>query len=205
MKKILLSLIFLSVGSVTANDTQDLIIEALKNSDPEALRQLLMPGFYIHSDQKKKYYAYAQEVTNRSYADLSSHSASDVPSIVFGTAKLAIAALFGYLGYRYYYGRMDVSSFGEAPNYIPESNRYFSMDTPADRPYRTGVLVALASLAAYFGYNGLEEFSSVLSKYPRLVRHHDALAVEAIISRIPSCDTGSCLPTPSAIIHGDAQ
>lgn len=91
-----LVLIFALCNTMAAFGTEDKIIETVEHSNPERLQCLLMPGFLIRLEDKKRYVGLAQDVTNRTFADLHKTCFYDV-------IKGARCAL--YVGLAIYFGK----------------------------------------------------------------------------------------------------
>ncbi len=191
MKMKLLAALLLSSVMVQANNT-DKMVEAIRRVDPDYLNQLLIPGFFIRPEEKTRYLAKAQEMTNRTFNELQSFSLGDCIRFVSGSVKSGLGALCVGLAYGCYNGLLDVSRWkweGE-----PAQRRIVTQDFLAtDANYQKGAAGVLGVLSLYLLNNGWTDFSDITSKKSRLLRHRNALAVEAVIQRLPVCESdGEC-------------
>ena len=78
--------------------TDDKLMMAIEASNPAEVRRFVIPGYFIRADQKARYLAKAQEISNQNYIELTSYGLSDLTKIVGGIVKCSAAALFGMLG-----------------------------------------------------------------------------------------------------------
>lgn len=156
------------------------IMKAIQASDPVALRYLLIAGFSIKTEEKKKFLVQAQQITNRTYTHLHKNSVSDLFRFIRGGLKMTGGLATAYTGYNFYKGYWDKSTFNE-------NHALVSYEMNNDE--KKVACACLGLISSYLLYKGSQEWMDILSKQQRFVHHRAALAVEAIIHRLPTCDT----------------
>jgi hypothetical protein len=173
MKRIVF--VLLCLFPLGTHATDDRFLDAIKRSDPEYLHQLLMPGFYIRADDKKKYFALAQDMTNKTFSELHKFSYFDSIRSLNALGKLGTSA-FSLIGLIAFY-RTNWTIFR-----YDDANQPVGLETTKERSVIYGFLGALTT---YFGFKAITDFTSIFSKQERFERHRNALAVEAVIQRLP--------------------
>lgn len=180
----------------------DKMVDAINDSDPEKVRQLIIPGFLIRLEDKKSYAAIAHEKTNETHAAARSFSFSDFWLLGKGAAYLGLGALFAWK--TVLKANISFDTFKKplakllAKIGIPIGEPKDEPEQPAAEPasneekssltkFKTGLL---GSLAVYFGYKGLSTFNDVLTHEVRTKAHKNALIIEAMIQRLPAFDNG---------------
>lgn len=182
IKYIVVMMLLLPKGLVAQEDK---IIEAIKNSDPRSLGQLLMPGFYIGREDKKRYLELAKEVTNKTYTEQYHASMGD-----FVRHGLN-AGIKGGLAYTIYESIKNVS-YRDSEKKITLTHLKGMLNWNDDGLIKPALL---AVVAIGLGLSALSHIKKFLSKRESYKRHRNALAVEAIISRLPACENGYSGPT----------
>lgn len=225
------------------SDSEDRIVDAIESSDPDALRDLLIPGFLIRLEDKKRYVNLAQERTNATHAQLNKFKGTDLLHCAEGAAYLGIGLSSLYLALDFFIGkrdwRMSIWRFGHfgfayfgtsdtltaqqsdpppvhqtsAPTTVtaqPDAqtdptNQTGTPTGPPASPSSSGAefynfvgkrsfIATLALLGTFFTGKGLKIFYQVINRNSRTLRHNNALAVEAIIQRLPAFDNGCFIP-----------
>lgn len=242
---ILLGIILVHASLVYAQEengialSTDKIMMAIEASNPAEVCHFIIPGYFIRADQKARYLAKAQEVSNQTYIELTSYGLSDLTKIVSGLVKCSAAALFGIMGYKYYRGNVKLGCLvpdtktltytksDESGNKL-ESIKVTNNDgvvgtwqldllkqvevTYADfkwqdyhKPESRCLLGVIVIAALYSAKKGLSDFWSVVKRTERVKKHKDALAVEALIQRLPECNDGTCpaLIVDRSVDHGE--
>ena len=166
---------------------EDKIVDAIRSSDPRTLRQLLLPGFRIGKDEKKRYQELAKGITNKTYADQYSYSVSDLGRFMKAGLKCAGAAFL------FMQAKPDEVK-NEGTEYVSTvfPNFFSGYDKIFRHKVNRGIL---GFLGVWFAYSGLVDIGRVAGKKQSHDEHINALAVETIINRIPVCDTNSSGPT----------
>src|SRR5262245_19158360 len=118
MKKIVVFLTLILCNAAILSNPQNKIVEAIENSDPEALRDLLIPGLLITTDVKNKLIKLAQETTNSMHAQLHSYHFSDGGSVIKGLFKGSIGLTLCVLAADFLSGNRE---FGTVRKYLQES------------------------------------------------------------------------------------
>lgn len=178
----ILLIVILCIGASLRPVYAHSIEDAIKTSNPAALRHVLISGFTIHSDEKKRYLALAHDITNKTYADLHQNSIADVGRFIRGSLKMVGGAAALYTGYQFYKGYWDRATYVEQDHGGLGLAEYQIEDPQA----RGAVYVLLGFVSSYLGYKGLEDWGGILSKRYRFAKHCSALAVEAIVQRLPA-------------------
>lgn len=197
----------------------DKVVDAIEASDPEAVRDLLIPGFLIRLPEKKRYVALAQEITNNTHALMHKFSTSDLFDGAKGLAYLGFGAALGYFGLDYWAAKRKWRFMWEFGNFklaikagdAKDSDGATKSDAGAQdngeiSPFSDKVIVGiLCALGTYFTARGLETFHNVLTKKKRVDVHNNALTVEAIIQRLPAFDKDSICFVPGSWQEKDTQ
>lgn len=177
----LYTVLLLSLGLIPSLSAEDKLFKAINGNDLNFY--FLVPGFFVTSEEKKRYFTMAQKMTNRAFEELNSISFNDIGNFVKGTAKMG-AAVIGAAGlYAYYKGYVDVSLWSGYHTDKPAVRDCKSNEL--DGHYRTGLYSGLGVIAAYLFCSGARDFANIIGKEHRLKRYRDALAVEAFIQRLP--------------------
>lgn len=195
MKKIFIFLaLTLSTSWVTAN-SEEKIVEAIENSDPEILRDLLIPGFLISIDTKNKLIKLAQEVTNTTHSQLHSFEFFDIVNFFKGALYAGLSVSFGYLAFDYLADARDLREFLSNFSFMNFSKKARTSHGREAGPLEKKIFIGcLASLGAYFGAKSLGTFNRIITNHGRLETHYNALTIEAIIQRLPAFDNGCFVP-----------
>jgi hypothetical protein len=187
---ILQGLILIATCSVYAQEekpfalAQDRIMKAIENSDVDEVSYFLNPRYFVSKEQKELYLARAREVSNQAYIDHSGYGLSDFVNVVSGLIKCSAAALF--CGIAYEYGQEVVTIQVYTKGQWFEARPHVSVDGRREMSqFAKFFYGVLGVLALYGAKQGLTDFSSVYKRTDRLKRHRDALAVEALIARLP--------------------
>lgn len=204
----ILFLLFACQVSLSFCDAEDKIVDAIEASDPDILRGLIIPGFLIRLEDKKRYATLAHSVTNRTHTELQRLCFSDLYRTAKGMLYLVAGGVFGFLAagnvadksvwnalFNNAQGRIKIifeADGGEARELAgaaqPEKKSFISKERVA------GVLGALS---LFFVGKSVGLFHDVLTKKSRLEKHNNALTVEAIILRLPAFDNGCFIPGSS--------
>ncbi len=205
MKKIMLAGALLAVLPLCSEEgapipfAEDRIMAAILASDPVAASHFLMPGFFVRADQKKEYLFKAQEMTNQTYMELNEFGLSDIARLLIGLTKCALGAS------ALWYAAPKLSSWysakegGDAPPTVGGAAAAVAPALPAEpkvdkfsleglKGVRTKIGSALCG--AYVALRGLKDLKTLGTRSQRYINHHNALAVEAIIQRLPVCQNG---------------
>lgn len=200
-------LFFVCQFSVIMCESEDKIVEAIEASDPDALRGLIIPGFLIRLEDKKRYVALAHSVTNRTHAELQKFSLSDVARSAKGLFYLGLGGTFGLLGGEFFTGwKADIPLPGQGTikiELVPNEGapKQVVGDANAHKKFLIGkqsIVGTFGALGVYFTGKSLGLFHDVLTKKSRLTTHNNALTVEAIILRLPAFDNGCFIPGSSS-------
>ncbi len=233
----------------------DAIEQTVRDSDPEALRSLLIPGLDLTHNKKIELTVLAKQITNTTFMNLNRASVADGWRCLRGIAKFATGVLSGIMAYGLFTGGIRLidplqlkkiettegveSSSASSP--IPESEKVFSdsdralnylvtivpslesyLSSPGRNSTEAGfggtrkegevktvlshnyllentanpgerlVYCSAVGLAVYFFYTGIADIHGWISRRARYNHHQRALAVEAIIQRIPACAEPPC-------------
>ncbi len=223
---ILLGMILAQVCSLCAQEenavplTEDKLMMAIEASNPVEVRNFVIPGYFIQADQKARYRARAQEVSNQTYCALHSCGLSDIKHVLSGLIKCSAAAFFGFLGYAYYHqshfkiggvkrDKIPVFCFDTEYTRDPdiedgwigrtvERIEHCDVDVWCELPRleRTIFYTIVSICALYSAKQGLNDFWSVIKRVERWKKHSDALVVEALIERLPECASDVCPELP---------
>lgn len=186
----LYTFLLLIVCTLPKCSADDKLGETIRRNDPSNLNHLLVPGFFITSEEKKRYFTMAQKMTNATYEELHSISLQDIMNFVKGTAKVGVAALGGAALYAYWRGYADISQWSGYSDENPQIRNCRTNELSGH--YRKGLYTGLAVLSSYLLCSGVRDFIRIIRKEHRLHRHKDALAVEAVIQRLPVCEPEEC-------------
>ncbi len=200
----------MTLANIDATTGNTAIIEAIKSSDPDELRSLLIPGFYIQKDKKAEYLELARNVTNETYTNLNRSSWSDLTRFLKGGIELAAAGIAGFCAYSLYRGTIGVYHH----TLVPRNEQGEAIAAPISRYYASwgeklvkssdnidlfeseythlASIGSLGVLTLYWAAKGINEWRTVAAAHDRSEHHKRALAVEAIIQRLPACADSSC-------------
>ncbi|MBA3752400.1 hypothetical protein H0X06_06475 [Candidatus Dependentiae bacterium] len=183
-----------------------IIIDAIKASDPVGLRSLLMPGFYVRSQDKKLYSSLAQQKTKETYVNLYATSFADLGYAVKGSLKAAFAAFFlKNLYENSIKGKIEAINGplkdaddnpvkGSFMDSLPSKESALSFFAeqrymPLLESFQADCTAPVMGLTGiYFLKESISDFFAIVNKKDRYTRHLKALAVEAIVLRLPVFD-----------------
>lgn len=186
----------------------DKVVDAISASDPEMLRDLIIPGFLIRLEDKKRYVSLAQEITNTTHAQMHKFRASDIFNTVKGFSYLGLSTVFAYMGFDYWASNRSWSRLFSLGNIklavqtqrAARAERAARAGTDVDADEEINlvnekiVVPILGALGVYFAGKGLGTFHAILTKQKSVDIHNNALTVEAIIQRLPAFDNGCFVP-----------
>lgn len=174
--------------SVPIYALEDKMIDSLQRIDTDNLNKLLIPGFFIRAEEKKRYLDVAKEMTNRTHQELHSYSGWDIVRLGKGLSQLALSGASAAAAYLYYKKHWDISLWSVHPG---QPRRIQGQDL-TDIYQRSAVYGVLGFLSWYMLCDSLEQFSAIIDKKDRLDNHRRALQNEAVIQRIPVIDQTVC-------------
>jgi hypothetical protein len=175
MKKIILLGTLLTGALLSASEgepipfAEDRIMAAIIAMDPVKTSQFLMPGFFVSEKQRREYILAARKVTNETFMELDQYGFGDIACLLSGITKTVLGA--GTLWYI-------------VPEFLKNSPQV-PTDIAGTQEIAKKISVGLCGLCAVA--LGMQDLSMFGTMYQRYVDHHNALAVEAIIQRLPVC------------------
>ncbi|MBA2307307.1 hypothetical protein H0W26_04210 [Candidatus Dependentiae bacterium] len=188
------------------------IAAAIKSSNIESLKALLMPGAYVRLQDKKIYSSLAQQKTRETYMNLQSSGLIDIK---YGFTALVKAGAALFFAKEFYDkctidagiinpGNIDNGNVdnGQLIVVVEEANQEASgfslsfakkvMDNCIAKPKEAlttlgGTLKEYYPVlaASYFAYKSLEDVHAISYKDDRYNKYIHALAVESLIARVP--------------------
>ena len=166
---------------------EDKMEEAIKNIDPDAVHRLLIPGYIMRSEDKKRYVAMAREVTNKTYNKLNDISFGDFFRLIKFSVKsgLALAGLTGL--YLYHTKRVEITV---KPDLLDVFGEYFSKESK-DVINKYSLYSLLGASTLYLVDQSWREFSAIRNSESRMEEHRNALINEAVLQRLPVCEAGT--------------
>lgn len=217
-KTLIIGFLLSSIGLTCLAEGDSSIVEAITTSDPDALRSVLIPGFYIQKDKKAEYLELARKVTNETYVNLNKGSWSDGVRFFKGLGEVAAGAALGFCAFGFYRGSMGL--YASSPQVIVQQEGAGDVPTPieqgwssknygfiwgtengsgtppanliANEKVRNGLSGSLAMLALYLASKGFAQWRAISHAKSRKDHHKRAFAVEAIIQRLPVCTDTLC-------------
>ena len=173
------------------------ITAAVKSSDIESLKWLLMPGTYVRLQDKKLYSSLAQQKTKETYMNLDAFGLADIRHGTMAFLKAAAALFFGYEFYNRMIEEKDHGKTGLVRdislwNLVLEDVRPTLVAAPRESLERLGEImkdnwqtVCYSVITTYFAAKSYDDLCSIANKDERHARYLRALAVESIVARVP--------------------
>ncbi len=192
MKRACIFALLMLCSSYAFCTSDERLVEAIEGSNPEELRDLLIPGYLMSLDAKSKYIKLAQETTNRTHSQLHQFHFSDLGSCIKGVFYGGLGAGFAYLGLSSLLSNSDFRAWKAKLGSFSIS--FGPGDSGGDALDNKVFIGTLLALGTYFSGKSIGIFNSVLTKHDRLKEHHNALTIEAIMQRLPAFDNGCFVP-----------